>query len=209
MPTHFFRPTSARACSPARSSCPTCTPSAPASIATSGRSFTRKDTPSGDRNEARRREVSSNSRAEAVLLRYCISRTLASASSCAQSCAEIGSKVASSITYSLGSTSCIDALFPIRTEQALDKVGVEFPRREVRVREDAPVQGDGGFDAFDDEHVEGTLHAGNGFTAVAALHDELGDHRIVVRWDHRVSIGCGIYPDPGTPWCLKCRDAPG
>src|SRR6476620_11365629 len=102
-----------------------------------------KETCERVRIEARLREVSSNSRAGAVLLRYCISRTPARASSCAQSCAEIGSKVASSITYSLGRTRRIEALFPISTEQLLDEMGIKLARGEIRISEDAALQWDG------------------------------------------------------------------
>ncbi len=158
---------------------------------------------------AKLRDVCNNSRAEAFLLRYCISRTPAPASSCAQSCAEIGSKVASSITYSLGSTSRIDRLFPIRTEQALDEMGIEFAGGEVGIRKDTPLQRNGGLDAFDDEHVQGAPHPGDGFGAVAALNDQLGDHGIVVGRDYGIGVGRGIDTHSRTSRRLKSRDASG
>src|SRR5205085_5697698 len=101
--------------------------------------------------------------------------------------AEIGSKVASSITYSLGRTSRMDALFPIRTEQAFDEMGIELAGGKVWIGKDTPLQGDGGLDAFDDEHVESAFHARDGFGSVTALYDQLGNHGVVIRRNHRVS----------------------
>src|SRR4029077_19766092 len=83
---------------------PPCTPAAPASAATSGRSFTINEETRELNEETSFREVSSKSRAEADLSRYCSHRTPAAASSRAQSCRELSSNVASSITYSLGGT---------------------------------------------------------------------------------------------------------
>lgn len=56
---------------------------------------------------------------------------------------------------------------------------------EVGVVEDAAVERDGGFDAFDDEFVEGAAHAGHAFLPVAAVGNQFCDHRVVVRRDHR------------------------
>ncbi len=52
---------------------------------------------------------------------------------------------------------------------------------EVGIVEDAAVERDGGLDAFDDEFVEGAAHAGHAFLPVAAMGNQLRNHRVVVR----------------------------
>src|ERR1700731_3305478 len=154
MPTHISSPTKARTCSAPKSSCPTCTPFAPANTATSGRSFTIKAVWEDFRDATSSREVSSNSFAGADLLRYCSKRTPAAASSWAQFCRDFFSKVASSITYRDGRTRRIN-LLPVRSQQPLDKVRIDFPGGKIGVGKNTPVQRNRGLNTFDHKHLQG------------------------------------------------------
>src|SRR5258708_4134294 len=181
--THISFPATARDSSASTSSGPTCTPFAPARAATSGRSFTINAVREDSRDETSSREVSSNSLADADLFRYCSNRTPAAASSCAQSRVEFFSKAESSITYSRGRTRRI-RLFSVRSQQPLDEMRIEFSRGEVPVGQDAPVQRNRRLDALDHKHLQRAFHAPNGLGAISALHNELRDHRVVVRRNH-------------------------
>ena len=64
----------------------------------------------------------------------------------------------------------------------------KFAGAEARVREDRLVQGDGGFDSLHHELAERALHLGDGFGAVAAVDDELGDQRVVVGRDDALGV---------------------
>src|SRR5713226_4348011 len=64
--------------------------------------------------------------------------------------------------------------------ESLDVVGVEVPQQEVRIGHDLLVDGNGGVDALDHEHVERALHARDRLGAVAPAGDQLGDQGIVV-----------------------------
>src|SRR5262245_10468798 len=66
---------------------------------------------------------------------------------------------------------------------------------EVRIVEDAFVERDGGLDTFNDKFVERTAHAGDGFLTVAPMGDNLGDHGIVVGYDHGIGFHGGIHTD--------------
>ena len=46
--------------------------------------------------------------------------------------------------------------------------------------------------AADDETVQGVAHAGNGLLAGGAVHDQLGDHRIVEHRDFAAVVDAGI-----------------
>ena len=58
---------------------------------------------------------------------------------------------------------------------AVEEVRIEIAGDEVGVGEDALVEGDGGLDTFDDEAAERALHARDGFGAVVAVGDDLGN----------------------------------
>ena len=55
-----------------------------------------------------------------------------------------------------------------------------------------------GLDAFDDRHLERAAHAGDRLRAVAAVHDDLGDHRVVVRRDRALGVRERLDADAGT-----------
>src|SRR6266403_2906870 len=199
-------PTTARVCVGSRSSWPTCTPAAPASRAISGRSFTIKEHPAERRDKTSSLAVFNKPRAEAALSRYCSNRTPAAANSCAQLCGELLSNVASSITYSLGRTRRI-RLFPVRSQQPLDEMRIDFPCREIGIRQNPAMQRNRRLDPFNDEHFQCPLHPPHGLSAISALNDQLRNHRVIIGRDYRVRIRRGIHPYAGTARSLKSCDA--
>jgi len=80
-------------------------------------------------------------------------------------------------------------------QEIFHEAGVEVTGAEGGVAEDFLVHGDGGLDALDDELAEGALHFGDGFGAVVAMDDELGDERIVVGRDDALGVLRGIDAD--------------
>src|SRR5260370_40448485 len=86
-------------------------------------------------------------------------------------------------------------------------MSIEAARGKIRIGKNAAVQRNGSLDAFDHEHLESALHAADRFGTVAAFDDKLGDHRIVVRWNHSISVSGGIDTHAGAAWRLKSGDA--
>src|SRR5262249_30620786 len=78
------------------------------------------------------------------------------------------------------------ALLP--RQEALHERGAQLAGDEVGIVEDLEVQGDARLDALDDRHLEGPPHAGNRLLAIAAVHDDLRNQRIVVRRDRAVGV---------------------
>src|SRR5437763_7150813 len=70
------------------------------------------------------------------------------------------------------------------------------------------MQRNGRLDSFNDKHLEGALHAPDGFRAVAALNYEFGNHRIVVWRNDRVRISRRIHTYARASRRLERRDAP-
>ena len=54
-------------------------------------------------------------------------------------------------------------------------------------------------DAADDEAVERLAHLHDGVHAVAAVHDQLGDHRVVVHRDLAALVDAGVHAHAVTP----------
>jgi hypothetical protein len=61
-------------------------------------------------------------------------------------------------------------------EEAFEEAGRDVALLEVEVVEDAFVQWDSRFDAFDYEFVEGSAHAGDRFLSVPSMRDDFGNH---------------------------------
>ena len=68
----------------------------------------------------------------------------------------------------------------------IDEARVEVAADEAGVRQQRGLEGDVALHALDDKAVERLAHAGNGVIAVFAVHDELGNHRVVVHADFAV-----------------------
>ena len=62
--------------------------------------------------------------------------------------------------------------------------------------------------ALDDEKIEGTLHPLNGFVAIFAVRDQLGDQGIVIGRDDAVLLGMGVDPNANTAGQVQTRDPP-
>ncbi len=59
------------------------------------------------------------------------------------------------------------------------------------------VQRNRGLDAFDHRHLERPLHPRDRFLAIAAVHDDLGDHRVVVRRNRALGVRGGVDAHAG------------
>src|SRR5437762_12547946 len=85
---------------------------------------------------------------------------------------------------------------------------IVIPSHESGIRHDSTMQWNRRFDAFNDEHLEGPLHAPDGFRAVAAFDDEFGNHRVIVWRDDGVGIRRGIHTHSRATRRLERGDAP-
>src|SRR5262249_29971510 len=72
-------------------------------------------------------------------------------------------------------------MLSVASQQALYEVGIKPTRGKVRVSQNPPVQRNGSLDAFNYKHFQGALHPANSFRAVAAFHNQFGDHGVVIR----------------------------
>ena len=66
------------------------------------------------------------------------------------------------------------------------------PGDEIGIGQDPQVQRDGGLDAFDHRHLERPPHPRDRFLPIAAVDDDLRDHRIVVRRDGALRVREGL-----------------
>jgi len=64
-------------------------------------------------------------------------------------------------------------------------------------------------DALDDEEVEGALHALDGFGAVVAVGDQLGDEGVVIRRNDAVLKGVRVDTDADAAGKVESSDAAG
>ena len=85
-------------------------------------------------------------------------------------------------------------------KEAFEEEGRDVALLEVRIVEDAFVQGNGCLDTFDHKFIEGSAHAGDGFLPIAAMGDDLGDHRIVERDNHHVRLHRRVDSDSESTW---------
>lgn len=59
-----------------------------------------------------------------------------------------------------------------------------------------PVKRNGGFNAFDDELIQGAFHFVDSLLTSLGSSDQFRDHRIVMRWYNIPGINMGIQPYP-------------
>ena len=76
--------------------------------------------------------------------------------------------------------------------------GAQPPGLEVRFVEDLELQRHRGLDALDDRHLERSPHARDRLLPVAAVHDDLGDHRVVVRRHRALGVRERVDADART-----------
>ncbi len=77
---------------------------------------------------------------------------------------------------------------------AFDERGIDPAFDEGRVAENLAVQRDRGLDAFDAQLAQGPLHAVDRLAPRRLVHDQLADHRIVVRRHDVARVGVRIEP---------------
>src|SRR3954470_5326025 len=255
-PTIAVGPTSARTAEGARSSWPTWTPSAAASLAISARSLTMSVAPRERVSSTIADAVSSNAPLLIVFARNCRNRAPPSRKAFARSAGCQPARAAAStstIAFSAGIgdwglgigviggwglliTIHPSPLTPIPNtpppttpnpqpplpalhrlgkpagvrlgEETFHERGVQLAGDEVRIDEDAQVQRNGRLDALDHRHLERPLHARDRFGAVAAVDDDLRDHRIVVRRDRAVRVREGFDADAGAARDAERVDQP-
>src|SRR3984885_3124763 len=114
------------------------------------------------------------------LSRYCRKRMPASRSSRAKLSIEspaCSRRPASRMGYRRGSLHVGENLLAallLALEEALHELGIKVSLAELSVLQDAAVEGDGGVDPLDDEHLKGPRHPSHGFWPVFAVDDQLG-----------------------------------
>ena len=74
-----------------------------------------------------------------------------------------------------------------------NKPGVEVARHELGVRQQRRLEGDVAGDAPDHKAIERRAHFGNCVHAVCTVHDQLGDHGVVVHGDFTAVLHTGVY----------------
>src|SRR5579863_98454 len=99
-------------------------------------------------------------------------------------------------------------LFPILRQESFNKRRIKLARAEIRISQNAPMQWDRREYPFDDKHFQRPRHTGNCFRPVFAAHDQLGNQRVVIRWNHALSIGRGIDSHSGSAWRIERGDFP-
>src|SRR4051812_6111482 len=246
-PTIAAGPTRARTAEGARSSWPTWTPSAAASVAISARSLTMSVAPQERVSSTIADAVSRNAPLLIVFARSCRKRAPPSRKAFARSSGCQPARAAAStstIAFSaeigdwglgigvIGGWGLLITIHQspqsaIRNPRWSDRLGEAAASRRVRARqetfhergvqlagdefridEDAQVQRNGRLDALDHRHLERPLHARDRFAAVAAVDDDLRDHRIVVRRDRAVRVREGFDADAGAARDAERVDQP-
>ena len=76
-----------------------------------------------------------------------------------------------------------------------DEAGVEVAGLEARMLHQRRLERDVRRDAANDEAVQRVAHPGNRLFAGGAVHDQLGDHRVVEHRDLAAVVDAGIDPD--------------
>ena len=74
-----------------------------------------------------------------------------------------------------------------------NKARIEFTRHKTWMRQQGRLEWNVRADATNHECVQGFAHFGDGIVAVASMHDELGDHRVVEHWNLATFLHTGVY----------------
>src|ERR1017187_6394197 len=94
------------------------------------------------------------------------------------------------------------------TGKSTQEMGIEVPRLKIRIGHDFLLNGNGGGDAFNDEHLQGPSHAADGLVSVFTMDDKLGNKGIVVGRDHGLGVSGGIHSHAGATRFVKYRYLP-
>ena len=76
-----------------------------------------------------------------------------------------------------------------------DKSGVELPARKVRVTDQGGLKRDIAADAANQKPIKRLAHLLDRIRAIATVHDQLGDHRVIKHRDFAALVDAGIDPD--------------
>src|SRR5690606_11543163 len=90
-----------------------------------------------------------------------------------------------------------ERLFLLLGQALFQVVDVLSARLEAAVAHDPLLQGDVGLDAVDDHLAQGHAHAADRGLAVRTVHDQLADHRIVVRRDAIALVDVRVHAHGG------------
>ena len=77
-----------------------------------------------------------------------------------------------------------------------NEAGVEVPRRKTRVSQQRGLERNVAGDAPDHEAIECLAHLGNGVEPVASVHDQFGNHRVIVHGNLAAVLHAGVHPHP-------------
>ena len=87
--------------------------------------------------------------------------------------------------------------------------GVELAGAEICVGEDLLVQRDRSLDSLHHKLAQGALHLGDGLFAIDAMHDELGNERVVIGRHDAFGILRRIDADAVAAGHIERRDLSG
>ena len=76
-----------------------------------------------------------------------------------------------------------------------NKSGVELPARKVRVTDQGGLKRDIAADAANQKPIKRLAHLLDRIRAIATVHDQLGDHRVIKHRDFAALVDAGIDPD--------------
>src|SRR5215469_11408413 len=93
-------------------------------------------------------------------------------------------------------------------QEALHKLGVEVAGAESLILEDSLVQRNRCIDSLHDELPQRAFHLRNGLGAVASVHYELRDQRVVVRRHHALGILRRVHAYSVAAGYVERRDFP-
>ena len=83
-----------------------------------------------------------------------------------------------------------------------NKSRIELARNEVWVSKQGGLKGDVRIDTANHKTIERIPHLGNRIIAIAAMHNQFCNHRIVVNRDFTPLLNAGVYPHPKQVLCI-------
>src|ERR1035438_8957292 len=82
--------------------------------------------------------------------------------------------------------------------ETFDELRIQVAGDEIGMVHDSLMQRNRRVDSLHDEHFQGSRHPADGFVAVAAAYDQLGDQGVVVRRHHSFAVSKRIDPHAGS-----------
>ena len=90
-----------------------------------------------------------------------------------------------------------------------EEFGVDLPRDEVGVPDNAREKRNRGGNTFENEAVERLSHAAERLFSRVSVHDDFRQQRVVVRWYGVTRVDMGIDPYTWPAGRMVCGDEPG